>query len=160
MGVLAYQLVIFVGVMLATAVLGAAGLWVAAGAAVLWTLSMVFTKGLMALQLGTIVLGAFAGVALRAAGLYIIVIAAVAAVGWMILGKNGTTFRTSVPAGAVREQAQVPAATPPSPPTQPQMLAPPTPSATGLPRHRSESGDLRSCLQLESREAIARCAQQ
>lgn len=102
MSVTDYQIVIFVVIVVATLALGRAGLWLAAIAAVLWTLSMVFTKGLMALQLGTIVLAVLAGLVLRANPV-LVVIAIIGAGIVLAINKNESLVRNAAPASVATQ---------------------------------------------------------
>ena len=102
MDVASYQLAIFLVVAVITAFLGSTGLVIAVAGAVLWTLVMVFTKGLMAMQFMTIIAGAIAGVVLRSAGGYGIAVIVLGGFIWMSSNNDrpatSTTAAASTPA--------------------------------------------------------------
>ena len=102
MDVASYQLAIFLVVAVITAFLGSTGLVIAVAGAVLWTLVMVFTKGLMAMQFMTIIAGAIAGVVLRSAGGYGVAVIVLGGLIWMSSNNDrpatSTTAAASTPA--------------------------------------------------------------
>lgn len=108
MDVAGYQIAIFLVVAVITAALGSTGLVIAVGGAVLWTLVMVFTKGLMAMQFITIIAGAIAGVVLRSAGGY--GIAAIVVGGLIWINSNNDRPAASTTAAAAASTPATPGA--------------------------------------------------
>lgn len=91
MGIADYQITIFVAIVVVTFLFGRAGMFIAVVTILVWTFSMVFTKTLMTIQIGTILGATITGFILRQLGGYGLLIAAIIGIGVLISNSSNNS---------------------------------------------------------------------
>ncbi len=153
-GVTGVQIAIFV-ILIAAALLGGpAALAIAAGIAVLWTLTQVFTSGLMTTQMTTIVVAIVVGLVFLYTAPALLVVGCIGIAIWYFYPNSGS----ETPSSQVTPKVLGAAMTPSPPPPVPIPLTPLSSPVAKPPNSKSAKAPSESTYESKLRDSIERQA--